>query len=280
VRRTHLRTIIGGALFGVAAAIAVGAVMTSADTELPWSFIGGGGGSANSNDYAAGVSLGQGAGGDTASANFGARLGFWAGADAGAPGDGDGDGVADVSDNCPANPNPGQQNFVHPATFAGDHCEDPEPDTVVDAFDNCPDVANTNQANADADDYGDVCEALQCLTIPNYWPTPSDDADCDGFPSTLTQNGLGPESFIGTSGSLKCAATATANDEPTPDRWPVDFNDDQRATIPDVLLYIGKLNYISPDPLYVQRFDLNGDGRVNLVDVLKFVPFLNEVCVP
>ena len=56
------------------------------------------------------------------------------------------------------------------------------------------------------------------------------------------------------------------------------MNDSQSANTIDVLQYVGKLNYISPDPLYVQRFDLNADSRVNTVDVLKFVPFLNKSC--
>ena len=69
----------------------------------------------------------------------------------------DGDGVAS-GDNCPLVPNPAQQNSVHPATFAGDACEDPDADGEADASDNCPDTANATQENADGDSLGDACD--------------------------------------------------------------------------------------------------------------------------
>ena len=158
-------------------------------------------------------------------------------------------------------------------------CTDPDADGDGNCGrDNCPTVANSGQENADGDPYGDACEQPWCVAVPNAWEAPSDDGDCDGWPSTLTQLTRGPESFIGTVAATKCAATPGANNEPGPDAWPVDFNDDQSANLVDVLQYIGKLNYASPNPLYNQRFDLSGDGAVNLVDVLKFIPFLNKSC--
>ncbi len=58
--------------------------------------------------------------------------------------DGDGDGVVDAIDNCPAVPNPGQ--------------EDQDGDGVGDVCDNCPAVPNPGQADEDADDVGDACD--------------------------------------------------------------------------------------------------------------------------
>ena len=131
------------------------------------------------------------------------------------------------------------------------------------AIDNCPGDGNTNQANFDGDAYGDVCD-------------PDDDED--GFGDTEPVGGRASEAFLQTDPMGGCASTSTANDESGSDAWPVDFNDSQSANIVDVLQYIGKLNYASPNPLYNQRFDLSGDGAVNLVDVLKFIPFLNKCC--
>ncbi|MCL4738142.1 MAG: thrombospondin type 3 repeat-containing protein [Burkholderiaceae bacterium] len=71
--------------------------------------------------------------------------------------DNDQDGVCDNVDNCPANPNPGQ--------------EDADGDGVGDACDNCPDVANADQADSDGDGIGDACEQA---------PIPRCDVDGDG----------------------------------------------------------------------------------------------------
>jgi len=181
--------------------------------------------------------------------------------------------VLHVTDGNPANDSSADAS---PITVA----VDTDGDTVPDDSDNCPAAPNVGQANQDGDPYGDACETAPCVTITNYWVTPSDDGDCDGWSSTVTELTRGPESFIGTNTGAKCANTPLSNDEPTPDAWPVDFNDDQRANLVDVLQYVGKLNKFAPDPLYVQRLDLSADDRVTLVDVLKFIPFLNKSCVP
>ncbi len=58
--------------------------------------------------------------------------------------DGDRDGVGNGSDNCPADPNPGQA--------------DGDGDGVGDVCDNCPADANAGQADTDGDGIGDVCD--------------------------------------------------------------------------------------------------------------------------
>ncbi|MBI3155301.1 MAG: thrombospondin type 3 repeat-containing protein [Burkholderiales bacterium] len=71
--------------------------------------------------------------------------------------DNDQDGVCDSVDNCPATPNPGQ--------------EDADGDGVGDACDNCRDVPNADQADTDGDGTGDACEQA---------PIPRCDVDKDG----------------------------------------------------------------------------------------------------
>ena len=91
-----------------------------------------------------------------------------------APADRDGDGVFDlfapVEDNCPDDPNPGQEDAD--GNGVGDACEgeaDADGDGVPDAGDNCMDVVNPAQSDLDGDLVGDVCD-----------PCPGDDLDiCD-----------------------------------------------------------------------------------------------------
>ena len=70
--------------------------------------------------------------------------------------DADGDGFGDACDECPNDPNkivPGLCGCGAP-----DSLDDRDGDTVIDCLDNCPDRANTNQADADGNGIGDVCE--------------------------------------------------------------------------------------------------------------------------
>lgn len=142
-----------------------------------------------------------------------------------------------------------------------DACEDDDGDGVLNSADNCPDWPNPAQ------------------NMP-VWPVPAGDGDCDGFPSTVAASGKAPETFIGTSPTLGCAATAEADNEPLPDAWPVDFNDDQKVTLSDVLKLSPPFNSSAPGPPYAVRFDLNGNGQVTLSDVLQFSPFINKTCTP
>ncbi|HZF55715.1 MAG TPA: thrombospondin type 3 repeat-containing protein [Polyangiaceae bacterium] len=89
--------------------------------------------------------------------------------------DTDGDGIGDNADNCPATPNPGQ--------------EDADADGLGDACDNCPMATNLGQEDADMDGIGDVCEPDQdmdgiiddsdnCVMTANPG---QEDADMDGI---------------------------------------------------------------------------------------------------
>jgi len=86
------------------------------------------------------------------------------------------------------------------------------------------------------------------------------------------------ETYLGTDPTKSCAQTSTANDEAPLDNWPFDFNDDQRATLSDVLKYAPLMNTFVNTPGSSTRLDLNNDGAINLGDVLKFSPVFNMSC--
>ena len=177
--------------------------------------------------------------------------------------DTDGDGPGDACDNCPTTSG-AQTNTDGDAQ--GDVCDpDDDNDGLADAADNCRLVMNPGQQDADGDGAGDACDPSPngCPFVP--WATPPTDADCDGFTTER-------EEFLGTDPLGPCPANNTANNEPPPDTWPMDFNDDGRASTIDIGTYVPRLNTQAPGPPYAVRWDLDENGRINVVDVGKFVP--------
>lgn len=85
----------------------------------------------------------------------------------------DGDGHDDLFDNCPIQPNPGQ--------------EDQDGDGVGDVCDNCPSNANPGQGDNDGDGIGDICD--NCITKVN---SNQNDADLDGFGDVCDAAPLNP----------------------------------------------------------------------------------------
>jgi hypothetical protein len=142
-----------------------------------------------------------------------------------------------------------------------DQCDDPDSDGVITVQDNCPHWANPTQ------------------TMPP-WPVPAGDEDCDGYPSTVASGGRAPETTITTSQLSHCASNATANNEPTPDAWPLDFNDDQKATILDVSQYSSRFGAVGPNPPYSVRYDLNGSGSITITDISQFSASFGKSCSP
>jgi hypothetical protein len=108
---------------------------------------------------------------------------------------------------------------------------------------------------------------------------PTGDADCDGFPSTVTVGNTGAETSIGTDPADACPDTSDPNDE-ADDKWPPDWDDTQTVNLMDLLPFKPHFNTTYPDPLYDVRYDLNTDNAINLMDLLPFKPFFNLSCTP
>jgi hypothetical protein len=116
-----------------------------------------------------------------------------------------------------------------------------------------------------------------CAPTPSPTPSPTPvatpcpgDVDCDTFPDAAEQ-------FYGTDAGLGCPVDETANNE-TPDAWPLDTNDDQRANTLDLVAFLPALNSQQGYPGYAVRVDLNIDGRVNTLDTVPYVNNLNTSC--
>ncbi len=125
---------------------------------------------------------------------------------------------------------------------------------MLNGIDNCPNWHNPTQL------------------LPS-WPIPADDPDCDGFDTTA-------ETFLGTDPLAQCSADSISNNEPTPDKWPVDHTDNQKVNILDLVPYIAALNSTAPGPPYTVRLDLNMNGSINLFDLVPFIAVLNKTCTP
>ena len=151
-----------------------------------------------------------------------------------------------------------------------DACEDNDGDGPRNSADNCPDWANP----------------LQDMPL---WTVASGDTDCDGYHNTAPFGARAPEPSITTMANQHCAATSGSNNEPQPDAWAVDFNDNQLTNGADVLAYNTVFGQPTSNPpvnvpglgvLPVSRFDLNGSGLVNGADILQFNPFFGKRCQP
>jgi hypothetical protein len=162
-------------------------------------------------------------------------------------------------------------NNIPSLIVVGGSCATPTPtpgpdtdaDGVPDASDNCPSWANPSQS------------------FP-AWPVPANDADCDGFRDTTSAANSAPETYVGTDPALHCAANSGQDNEPSPDAWPVDFNDNRIVNGQDVGKFAPAYNKpVAMGPfggLPGVRFDFSGNGIINGQDIGRFATFYNRTC--
>ena len=149
-----------------------------------------------------------------------------------------------------------------------DYCDDTDGDGAKNISDNCPLWSNAGQA------------------MPP-WSVPSGDSDCDGFPDSVPTSGgnvLSDENHMTTDMAQHCAATtgsspANRNDEPLPDRWPVDFDDNGMMNGSDLLTFAPMLGKIQGNPGYDVRWDMNNSNNINGSDLLKLATFFGKNCM-
>jgi hypothetical protein len=151
-----------------------------------------------------------------------------------------------------------------------DVCDDEDSDTVVNVQDNCPLWANPSQA------------------MPPAGLIPAGDDDCDGYPDPNPASGKATETYLGTNPVLHCSATAGANNDPTPDADPMDFNDDRLYNGQDTGKFGGPNgafgHFVNDGPfggIPGNRFNFSGDtaingGLINGQDTGKYQAYFNK----
>jgi hypothetical protein len=183
--------------------------------------------------------------------------------------DNDNDGFPDTTDACPGTD----------AHAGGDGMLGSPEDLDHNGIQNgAEDPLTTDDVVLTFEDYDGVLDGDGCHD------SPGDDFDGDSF--GVLSGGLPifhdeREVFLGTNPGNGCAATPTANDEPQPDAWPVDADDNQFVNLLDVLPMKQHFNTTDPDPDYNPRFDLQDqNGTINLFDVLPYKAFFLTSCAP
>ena len=125
--------------------------------------------------------------------------------------------------------------------------EGPSPNSDgVDGADDCSDGVD-NDGDGQTDSSDPLC-------------SPGGDSDNDTFTD-------GFEVFLGTLPNDPCADTPIGNNEPLPDAWPPDLNDDQRPNGVDAGRYVPYIGSAGTSP-YDIRMDLVPDGTIGWVDTM------------
>ena len=140
----------------------------------------------------------------------------------------------------------GGEHIAYPSDTVciGSTC-DTDADTRPDATDNCPLWPNANQ------------------TLP-VWAVPSNDPDCDGFPSAL-------EDLVGTKALFQCGFNA----------WPADINNDTFADITDISALTGVFgNSVPPAQARYNIAPDVPDGFVDITDISRMTSFFGLTCAP
>ena len=86
------------------------------------------------------------------------------------------------------------------------------------------------------------------------------------------------ETYMGLDGAKRCARDTTISNEPLPDRWSFDMNDDRKASLSDILSYIAVYNFATTTAA-LRRFDQDQNGVAGLSDILSFIAVYNFSCV-
>lgn len=156
----------------------------------------------------------------------------------------DGDGVGDGTDNCPTVANSDQADADSDGT--GNVCDltpngDDDTDGVDNLADNCPSISNTDQLDTDGDGAGDVCD-----------PTPNGDDDGDGIDNAVDNcvSTYNPDQADADSDGIGDACDAFPND---PDN---DIDDDG----------IGADTDNCPAVANADQLDTDGDGLGDVCD--------------
>ena len=207
------------------------------------------------------------------------------------------------TDNCPANSNPGQEDWNN--NGIGDACDDSDGDAIMDdvdncravfnqfqidgdldgvgnACDNCPSAANSGQEDFNGNGVGDACEDSDgdtvmddidnCPAWPNTgqalppWPVPPDDPDCDGW-SSSDENVISTDPFDG------------CPDNTADDAWPADINNDGISDISDIALIAGSFGLaVPPAPVRHDVAPSLPDAVVDISDIAKVAGFFGQPC--
>ncbi|MBI5055621.1 MAG: hypothetical protein HZB61_03265 [Nitrospirae bacterium] len=141
----YLSSTVFAAIFLLTANILHAAGQSSAHYQIPTDVISGGGGGGGSANYTVGHTTGQSTAiGESASANYKNQAGFWY-TFLGIPsGDTDGDGIPDG-------------DGTNPCTGGN----------AVGCDDNCINTSNADQADADSDGAGDLCDNCRLVSNPD-----------------------------------------------------------------------------------------------------------------
>ena len=132
---------------------------------------------------------------------------------------------------------------------------DSDSDGLEDKADNCPNWPNPGQVDPD-------------------WTVPADDDDCDGFSNAR-------ESYLGSDANETCEANPAPNNE-SGQAWPLDMDDNRRATTTDVGFFVGKLGLTNGSAGWTSRLDLNQspNGLIDTLDIGLYLPRLGHLCAP
>lgn len=200
--------------------------------------------------------------------------------------DADGDGFPNAEDNCWLQANPGQLDSD--GNGAGDACDpggitDTDGDGVIDNLDNCPLDFNPDQSNSNDTPLGDACDpfdpAPTVTPVPTATPTETPTATATATytatpTATATATATPTETATATPTETPTAtatptappaqtATPTATPTPTPTATPTLTATSSATTTPTVV------PSLTPTPAAEPCADVNGDGRVNVQDLVR-----------